>query len=93
MAALASLDPDLARDLLATGRAAWQVLAGAVSAGGRAAGQVLYADAPFGVGYFVTVLEPESTNADFRAGGSGQRSGELVADGTVLPPGDGGGGR
>ena len=32
MAALASLEPGLARDLLATGRAAWQVLAGAMSA-------------------------------------------------------------
>jgi hypothetical protein len=33
------------------------------------------------------------TNADFHAGGSGQLSGELVADGTAAPPGDGGGGR
>ena len=33
-----------------------------------------------------------AANADFRAGGSGQRSGELVADGASAPPGDGGGG-
>jgi hypothetical protein len=57
MAALAALDPALARDLLATGRAAWQVLAGALGAGPAPAGEVLYADAPFGVGYFVAVLD------------------------------------
>ena len=56
MAALASLEPGLARDLLATGRAAWQVLAGAMSAPRAPAGQVLYADAPLGVGYFVAEL-------------------------------------
>ena len=47
-------------DLLATGRAVWQVLAGAMSAQGTvgvSAGQVLYADAPLGVGYFVAVLD------------------------------------
>jgi aromatic ring-opening dioxygenase LigB subunit len=60
MAALASLDQDLARGLLATGRAAWQVLAGAVDASGVLAGDLLYADAPFGVGCFVAVLEPEN---------------------------------
>jgi hypothetical protein len=58
MAALASLEPGLARDLLATGRAAWQVLAGAMSAPRAPAGQVLYADAPLGVGYLVAVLGP-----------------------------------
>ena len=61
MAALASLEPSLARDLLATGRAAWQVLAGAMSAAdtvGGPADQLLYADAPLGVGYFVAVLNP-----------------------------------
>jgi hypothetical protein len=59
MAALAALAPDLARDLLATGRAAWQVLAGALSAPRSGDGldrQVLYADAPLGVGYLVAVL-------------------------------------
>jgi hypothetical protein len=61
MAALASLDAQLARDLLATGRAASQVLAGAIGTGGARAGQVLYADAPFGVGYFVAVLGQDTT--------------------------------
>jgi hypothetical protein len=62
MAALAALDPDLARDLMATGRAAWQVLAGAMSAPGATgapAGQVLYTDAPLGVSYLVAVLNPQ----------------------------------
>jgi hypothetical protein len=61
MAALAALDPDLTGDLLATGRAAWQVLAGAMSGAGTPgapAGQVLYAGAPLGVGYLVAVLGP-----------------------------------
>ena len=31
-------------------------------------------------------------SADFRTGGSGQRSGDFVADGASAPPGDGGGG-
>jgi hypothetical protein len=61
MAALAALDPALAGELMATGRAAWQVLAGA--AGGRPAGpagpaaEILYADDPFGVAYLVAVLD------------------------------------
>lgn len=61
MTALASLNTGLARDLLATGRASWQVLAGAMSTRefpGPPAGQVLYAGAPLGVGYLVAVLDP-----------------------------------
>ena len=57
MATLAGLDAGLADDLMATGRAAWQVLAGALRAGPAPAGEVLYADAPFGVGYLVAVLD------------------------------------
>jgi hypothetical protein len=55
MAALAGLDPDLARDLMATGRAAWQVLAGAF-AGARPATEITYAADPFGVAYLVATL-------------------------------------
>jgi hypothetical protein len=51
-AALAALDPALADDLLAAGRAAWQVLAGAC-ADGEYRGVVDYADDPFGVNYVV----------------------------------------
>jgi hypothetical protein len=57
MAGLASLDPGLAAELLATGRAAWQVLAGAVGLDRRAPADVLYADIPFGVSYLVAVLD------------------------------------
>ena len=61
MAVLASLDPGLASDLLASGRTAWQVLAGALSAPGAAdapASQILYVGAPLGVSYLVAVLGP-----------------------------------
>ncbi|PRH78147.1 hypothetical protein C6N75_16440 [Streptomyces solincola] len=50
--ALAGLDPELARELKAAGRAPWQVLAGAAEGAGLE-GRLLYEDAPYGVGYFV----------------------------------------
>lgn len=53
-AALGALDPVLSRELMAAGRAAWQVLAGAASVGGRPLrGELLADEAPYGVGYFV----------------------------------------
>lgn len=52
-AALLALDPARAEGLGATGRAAWQVLAGAVGATGPPRGRVRLAAAPFGVGYLV----------------------------------------
>ena len=55
MAALAAIDPDLARDLMATGRAAWQVLAGAF-ADASPATDITYAADPFGVAYLVATL-------------------------------------
>jgi hypothetical protein len=58
MAVLAGLDAALAADLLATGRAAWQVLAGAIGATRRVPGDMLYAGAPLGVAYYVSVLDP-----------------------------------
>lgn len=51
-AALAGLDPRLAAELQAAGRAPWQVLAGAAEGAGLD-GRLLYEDAPYGVGYFV----------------------------------------
>lgn len=51
-AALAALDAELAAELLAAGRAPWQVLAGAAE-GADLDGRLLYEDAPYGVGYFV----------------------------------------
>jgi hypothetical protein len=58
MAALAGLDPALARELMATGRAAWQVLAGAMGTSTRPETEICYADAPFGVAYLAAVLYP-----------------------------------
>ncbi len=55
--ALLRLDPALARDLMATGRPAWQVLAGAMPAPAPAC-EVLYRDDPFGVAYLVAYLRP-----------------------------------
>jgi hypothetical protein len=60
-AAVASLDPRLAEDLMSAGRASWQVLAGALSAaerhvsGPRSRWKVAehFAGDPFGVWYFV----------------------------------------
>lgn len=53
--ALLALDAALARELMATGRPAWQVLAGAAN-GGRAASVIRYDDDPFGVAYLVASL-------------------------------------
>ena len=52
---LAGLDDELAFELMASGRAPWQVLTGAADspAAGRPAAELLYQDAPYGVGYFV----------------------------------------
>jgi hypothetical protein len=62
--ALLAIDPGLARELMATGRPAWQVLAGAMRPGrtsqsGQIATDILYSDAPFGVGYLVASLTPQ----------------------------------
>jgi hypothetical protein len=58
VAALARLDPDLAAELLAAGRPAWQVLAGALPDGGLETA-VLYSDAPLGVAYLAGTLIPK----------------------------------
>ncbi|WP_327231487.1 class III extradiol dioxygenase subunit B-like domain-containing protein [Streptomyces murinus] len=50
--ALLSLDADLARILKSSGRAPWQILAGAAE-GTDLDGTLLYEDAPYGVGYMV----------------------------------------
>ena len=56
LAALIAVDAALARDLMATGRPAWQVLAGAMGTG-QPITEVLYADDPFGVAYLVAGFE------------------------------------
>jgi hypothetical protein len=55
MPALLALDAGLARDLMATGRPAWQVLAGAADRQ-QTAGLIRYCDDPFGVAYLVATL-------------------------------------
>ncbi|KAB1142854.1 hypothetical protein F7R91_27500 [Streptomyces luteolifulvus] len=52
VAALRALDAGLAYELKASGRAPWQVLAGAAE-GADLGGALLYEDAPYGVGYLV----------------------------------------
>jgi aromatic ring-opening dioxygenase LigB subunit len=49
--ALLALDPELAAELMVAGRAAWQVLAGAPT--DTQSAELLYHDAPYGVGYIV----------------------------------------
>lgn len=77
-AALARLDPQLARDLLVAGRASWQVLAGAAT--GDWEGQLLADEAPYGVGYFVAVWAPASGDRL-----PGDRLPGSVAPGSVAP--------
>ncbi|MFH8489805.1 class III extradiol dioxygenase subunit B-like domain-containing protein [Streptomyces longisporoflavus] len=50
--ALKALDAQLAYELKAAGRAPWQILAGAAEDAGLK-GELLYEDAPYGVGYLV----------------------------------------
>jgi hypothetical protein len=52
VAALRGLDAGLAQELKVSGRAPWQVLAGAAEGAGLS-GALLYEDAPYGVGYLV----------------------------------------
>ena len=58
--ALLDLDPGLARELMATGRPAWQVLAGAL-AGTAPAARIRYAGDPFGVMYLVASFMPSAS--------------------------------
>ncbi|MFZ5870129.1 MAG: hypothetical protein ACOYXW_06345 [Actinomycetota bacterium] len=55
---LAAVDPELAAVLLAAGRPAWQVLAGALPWLGVSRGRLRYADDPFGVMYAVCTWIP-----------------------------------
>jgi hypothetical protein len=55
-ARLLGLDPNQAADLMVAGRVPLQVLAGALEGAPAMRGQVLYEDAPYGVGYLVALL-------------------------------------
>jgi hypothetical protein len=52
---LLAVDPVLARELMAAGRPAWQVLAGALQ-GRQVSSEIRYCDDPFGVAYLVASL-------------------------------------
>jgi hypothetical protein len=65
LGALQRLDQTLARDLMATGWPAWQVLSGALASLNPVA-EVLFSGAPFGVGYLVAYLNPGSLSAPAR---------------------------
>jgi hypothetical protein len=56
-AALEQLDGGLAQELMVTGVAPWQVLSGAIKSITSSI-DMLYADAPFGVMYFVALFTP-----------------------------------
>lgn len=64
LGALLDVDPKIAHELLAQGRSAWQVLAGATR-GQEYDTKILYSDAPFGVAYLVAFFL-------WRASGRGQ---------------------
>jgi hypothetical protein len=57
--ALLSVDPLLARELMAAGRPAWQVLAGALD-GRKVSSEIRYSDDPFGVTYLVASLRVDA---------------------------------
>lgn len=54
--ALLAISPGLARELMATGRPGWQVMAGALRRA-EVTADILYSDDPFGVAYLVACLE------------------------------------
>lgn len=55
---LLDIEPELARELMATGRAAWQVLAGAAQ-GHHVTTEIRYSGDPFGVAYLVASVRVE----------------------------------
>ncbi|HEX9066797.1 MAG TPA: hypothetical protein VF843_16930 [Streptosporangiaceae bacterium] len=65
---LLGLDPALAAELMAAGRPAWQVLAGAL-AGRAVSSEIRYQGDPFGVAYLVASLRLDPVGTD--DGGSG----------------------
>jgi hypothetical protein len=71
--ALQRLDQTLARDLMVTGRPAWQVLSGAMDSLAPAA-EVLYYDDPFGVTYLVAYLSPRAGLGRSQRAGPGTRA-------------------
>lgn len=79
LTALLDLDPALARELMATGRPAWQVLAGALEGMAGLAAEVQYAGDPFGVAYLVATLRPSISRG---SGTRDERKGQVPGSGT-----------
>ncbi len=77
--ALLDLDPTLARELMATGRPAWQVLAGALEGMAGLTTEVRYAGDPFGVAYLVATLRPSISRG---SGTRDARKGQAPGSGT-----------
>ena len=67
LGALQGLHQRLAHDFTAADRPAWQVLSGAWQGQGHDA-EVLYCDAPFGVGYPVAYFRPPAAGSQSTAG-------------------------
>ncbi|MGH3662478.1 MAG: class III extradiol dioxygenase subunit B-like domain-containing protein [Micromonosporaceae bacterium] len=78
VASLVGVAPELADDLMVSGRAPWQVLAGAAERSGSWTSELLYAGAPYGVGYFVA-----SWVAAAPGGGAKPGAGAAGADGAA----------
>ncbi|HVD14225.1 MAG TPA: hypothetical protein VNK73_07225 [Actinomycetota bacterium] len=68
LTALAEVDPAEAAELRVGGRAVLQAMAGGMQGGGPLAGQVLYDQAPYGVGYLVGIVEHQAVDVPERAG-------------------------
>jgi hypothetical protein len=86
LAALAAIDAGLARELMAAGRPAWQVMAGTLG-GAALEVEVLYADDPFGVAYLVAAV---TVRAGSGGAGADPATGTIGSAGTAAGPGPGG---
>jgi hypothetical protein len=71
LTALLDLDPALARELMATGRPVWQILAGALEGMASLATEVQYTGDPFGVAYLVATFRPPGAAGGSAGSGSG----------------------
>jgi hypothetical protein len=77
LGALLRLDQALARDLMATGRPAWQVLAGAMQSLTPVT-EVLYCGDPFGVAYLVACLRPRGARSLPRIAAAPERTADQL---------------
>ena len=69
---------------MATGRAAWQVLAGALEGCTSLAAEVPYAGDPFGVAYLVATLRPSIVPGIRRPGIAAAKLGQAPGSGPLI---------